>query len=230
MANIDELQIKISASAKEADDAIKSLVSNLNNLNSAIEHLDTSKINAFSSAMSKIANIGTSTKTTSNALRGMSKLIQKSFGIKSQKGIRDVELALNDFYEATKRSSKDASIPTQEMYVDAAKGLHKAITLNARYNKELEQNEQRVVDIYNAQKKAGTVYSLKSIKDAFPNDDEYKKYKEFLGSFVSTKNIAGEKGVQDIDSFFDKLYDKTNNPVFFGDQNNAIDYIAALKK
>ena len=126
MADLEQLSISIESDSHKAEEAINSLVKGLENLNSALSGLDVSQVTQFANAVSKLSTIGTSTKTTSNALRGMSKQIQNSFGIKTQKGIKDIEVALSSFYEATKRSSKDSSIPTQEMYVEAAKGLHKA--------------------------------------------------------------------------------------------------------
>ena len=113
MADLDQLSIQITSDSKKAEDAIESLVRGLTNLNNALGNLDVSKITAFTNAVSILSNIGSTTNTTSKALRGMSNQLSKTFGIKSKEGIKDLNVALNDFYEATKRSSKDSSLPTQ---------------------------------------------------------------------------------------------------------------------
>lgn len=228
MSDLDSLQIEIISDSKKAEDAINSLISGLENLNDALKGLDVSKITAFTNAVSKLSNIGSTTNTTSKALRGMSNQLSKTFGIKSKEGIKDLNVALNDFYEATKRSSKDSSLPTQQMYVDSAKALHKAITENASYKKELRDDVRIVKDFYDAQKANGSVFSLKGYKDLF-DDKTWAEYKKSLGSVFTFKKFSNEQGVGDIENFFSSLYKRIPDKAFFSDTQNPLDTAEAIK-
>ena len=87
MADLDELQIKITSSSKDAEEAIDKLVKSLKGLNTAIGSLDASKVNSFASAMSKLANIGANTNTTSKAIKGMAGDIASAFGKELKKAL-----------------------------------------------------------------------------------------------------------------------------------------------
>ena len=227
--DLDALQIQIESDSNKAAEAINSLISGLENLNNALKGLDVSKITAFTNAVSKLSNIGSTTNTTSKALRGMSNQLSKTFGIKSKDGIKDLNVALNDFYEATKRSSKDSSLPTQQMYVDSAKALHKAITENASYKKELRDDVRIVKDFYDAQKATGSVFYLKGYKDLF-DKKTWDEYKQSLGSVFTFKKFSNEQGVGDIENFFAGLHKDLPIKEFFSDRENPLDTAEAIKK
>ena len=229
--DLDELQIVITSNSDEASEALDKLVKGLENLNTALGNLKTSNVTSFATAMGKLSNIGQVTNSTSKALRGMSKEISNAFGIKSADGLKKLNFALNEFYESTKRSSKDASLPTQKIYEENARALYKAIKDNATYKRELKDDAKIINEVIGLARSEGKRYSIKGFKDAFPSKDDFEDIKKSLGSVFSTAGFAGEKGLQDLDHLFDVLYEKTKNPVFFQDAANnvAIDYAKALE-
>ena len=204
MANLDELQIQITASSKEADSAIQSLTSSLNNLNRAIEGLNTSKINSFANAMGKLTNIGVSTNTTSKAIKEMAGDLANTFNIRTKKGIQDITTALQGLYEAEKLQRKDSSPMTTDMYLASLENIQQAIKANYTYRQELDDSTKKVREFLKAQKDSGVKIGFKNVAGNFQKED-IKQLNRDLGGILDPKHTGAEEGFKELDEFLREL-------------------------
>lgn len=206
MANLDELQIQITASSKEADSAIQSLTSSLNNLNRAIEGLNTSKISSFATAMSKLANVGANTSTTAKAIKGMASDLSSSFGIKTKKGISEVTQALNELYKSYIIDQKEQSPVSFEKFMDAQGSLKEAIKAHYSYQTAVDDSTKKVEEFVKAQKASGVKIGFKNLKGEF-QPEAFKQLNKDLGGILDPKHTGAEEGFKELDEFLRELKD-----------------------
>ena len=206
MPDIDALSIQITSDSKKAEEAINSLVRGLENLNSALGSLDVSKISTFTSAVSKLSNIGANTNTTSKALKGMANEIAQSFGIRSTKGVREVTSALQELYEAEKATRKDSSPMTGDMYLASLDNVKEAVKANYTYRREIDLSTQKVKEFVDAQKARGIKVGAASIYGDF-QPEVFKKLNKDLSGILDAKKFGIEPGTRPLDEFLREIQD-----------------------
>ena len=202
MADLDELQIKITSSSKDAEDAISKLITGLNNLNNAIGQIDTSRINSFANAMTKLANIGNNTNTTAKALKSMSNEIASSFGIRTKKGIEDITLALQELYKSARNLNLNDSAENSDAYFRNIKNLQDAIEVNYKYKEAVDETTKAIHDYVKAQNQSGSKVAMADMAKEYGED--FKEVAKVLGkSFNNT--LKSTEGATDLVKFFEDM-------------------------
>lgn len=203
MSDLDVLSIQITSDSKKAEDAIESLVRGLQNLNTALGNLDVSKITQFSNAVSKLANIGSNTNTTSKAIKSMASEISQSFGIRTKKGVEDITISLQNLYEATKDYSEGVDSTKAGIYENAMKGVQKAIQDNYKYKESIDSTTKSVKDYVDATNKSGTKVGMADMAKEF--GENFKEMQKVLGGAFKNNLSSTEKGVQDLAEYLAEM-------------------------
>lgn len=207
MADLDELQIKITSSSKDAEEAIDKLVKSLKGLNTAIGSLDASKVNSFASAMSKLANIGTNTNTTSKAIKGMAGDIASAFGIRTKKGIDDIVASLEALYKATRNVNLNGSAENNNIYANSQKNLQDAIEANYEYKEAIDETTKSIAEYVKAQNKSGQKIAMAAMAEEYGED--FRNLTKVLGKSFNNKLKASE-GATDLAKFFEDMNSAKN--------------------
>ena len=197
MADLDQLSLQITSDSQKAEDAINFLVKGLENLNSALGKLDVSKVTQFANAVSKLSNIGTSTNTTSKAIKGLSSEISKAFGIRTKQGVDEVKRSIEGLYEATKNGTGDD-------FFKSFKGVEDAIKDNYRLKTSVDSTTKAVREYVSATNKSGSKVGMADMVKEFGED--FKSMSSVLGKAFKN-NLPGKNGAQDLAIYLSEMND-----------------------
>ena len=202
MADLDELQIKISSSSKDAEKAIDTLIDGLERLNSTLSKLDVSKVNSFANSMQKLANIGANTNTTAKALKGIANEISSSFGIRTKKGVEDVTIAIQALYNSARNLKLNDSPENQNVYFNTIKGLQKAIEANYKYKEAVDDTTKSIADYVKAQNKSGQKIAMGDMAKEYGED--FQQIAKVLGKSFNNKLLSTQDAT-DLAKFFEDM-------------------------
>ena len=202
MADLDELQIKITSSSKDAEEAISRLTRGLNDLSDALGKIDASKINSFANAMTKLANIGNNTNTTAKAIKSISNEIASSFGIRTKKGIEDITLALQELYKSARNVNMSNTPENNEAYFKNLQNLQDAIEANFKYKESVDETTKAIHEYVKAQNQSGSKVAMADMAKEY--GENFKEVAKVLGkSFNNT--LKSTEGALDLVKFFEDM-------------------------
>ena len=202
MADLDELQIKITSSSKDAEEAISRLTRGLNDLSDALGKLDTSKVNSFVSAMTKLANIGNNTNTTARALKSLSNEIANSYGIRTKKGIEDITIALQELYKSARNVNMSSTPENSEVYFKNLQNLQDAIEANYQYKDSVDESTKAIKNYIKAQNQSGQKIAMGDMAKEYGED--FKAVTKVLGKSFNNKLKSTEDAL-DLAKFFEDM-------------------------
>ena len=223
--DLDELQIVITSNSNEATAAIDKLVKGLENLNTALGSLDTSKISAFSNAMNKLSNIGANTNTTGKAIKGLANELANSFGIRTKKGIEDITAAMLDLYKASRNYSMNPSMENNDVWETSSKNLQKAIEANYQYRESVDETNKKIADFVKAQNKSGQKIAMGEMAKELGED--FKDLSKVLGS--SFKNKLFDTQATSLQQFIQDMNDTLNTSFKTDSMADLKESIEAIK-
>ena len=200
--DLDDLQIQITSSSREAEEAIDKLVKGLENLNTALGNLDVKKITSFTNAVSKLSQIGQNTNIASKAVKTMAKDIATSFGIRTKKGVDDITYALQQMIEASKSAAKGDDIYGEKMLASES-ALQRAIKSNYRYVASADDVAKSVKNYVDAFNKGGGKIGMGSYQHEF--GDDFKDMQKILGSGFKNVQLSTKEGYGDLASFLAEM-------------------------
>ena len=225
MANLDELQIKISATSKEAEEAINSLVKSLENLNDVIGRLDARKISSFASAMGKLSNIGAGTSTTAKAIKEMSRELSSSFGIRTKKGVEDITVSLQALYNASRNVKLNDSEANTNVFNNSIKNLQDAIEAHYKYKVAVDHTTKSIAEYVRQQNASGRKVAMGEMAAEYGED--FKRLSSVLGK--SFKNsLKSTEGAQDLAEFFRDMNDTLHTDFKTGDMQELGESVERL--
>lgn len=202
MADLDELQIKITSSSKDAEEAISRLTRGLNDLSDALGKIDASKINSFANAMTKLANIGNNTNTTAKAIKSISNEIASSFGIRTKKGIEDITLALQELYKSARNVNMSNTPENNEAYFKNLQNLQDVIEANFKYKESVDETTKAIHEYVKAQNQSGSKVAMADMAKEY--GENFKEVAKVLGkSFNNT--LKSTEGALDLVKFFEDM-------------------------
>ena len=163
----------------------------------------------------------------SKSIKDISKEIREEFGIKSRKGIQEIDEAVRKLYDSQIKSEKGIK-GGNELYANSLQGISDAIKANFSYKESIDSTTKSVRDYVSATNKAGKKIGMADMVGEF--GDDFKNMQNILGRAFKNKLRATKEGVQDLSEYLSEMNNQLGTQFDTTDVSKGLDQLVSTLK